>query len=359
MKFCRLTKEMDFFGKNPELYIEGREKQITHIGRLLTYLYILLYIIIFCYKLYRMTTRVDITFYDSFSNTDEIPNVKIVQDNFSLVFGMRNEYGMPFIDDTIYHPVAFFFNQGIYKEIDIEICSEDKLSQEFLEYLGDDGVDNYFCLKHIDFELRPFMNSIRFEIYPCVDLYEGEGYCKSREFIDEYLNNLLFMIYFEDVNLTPLNFNNPVKKKISSVNTEIFRDLGQYLYSEMQVVRIETSTNMIGFDFFTEPKIENFIKYDKGIILSYPGYNVLDENNTYPSTIFELQLNDRILLEKRKYVQLIDVLGEIGGFMEIIHSLFILICSIFVEMIYEKRITNSLFSFDIRKRLILFLFWMI
>ena len=354
MKFCRLTKEMDFFGKNPELYIEGREKQITHVGKILTYLFIILYIIIFCYKVYRMTTRVDITFYDSFSNTDEIPTVKIVQDNFTLVFGMRNEYGMPFIDDTIYYPVAFFFNQGIYEEIDIEICSEDKLSQEFLEYLGDDGVDNYFCLKHIDFELRPFMNSIRFEIYPCVDLYEGEGYCKSREFIDEYLNNLLFMIYFEDVNLTPLNFNNPVKKKISSVNTEIFRDLGQYLYSEMQVVRIETSTNMIGFDFFTEPKIENFIKYDKGIILSYPGYNVLDENNTYPSTIFELQLNDRILLEKRKYVQLIDVLGEIGGFMEIIHSLFILICSIFVEMIYEKRITNSLFSFDIKKRLILF-----
>ena len=109
MKFCRLTKEMDFFGKNPELYIEGREKQITHVGRILTYLFIILYIIIFCYKVYRMTTRVDITFYDSFSNTDEIPTVKIVQDNFTLVFGMRNEYGMPFIDDTIYYPVAFFF----------------------------------------------------------------------------------------------------------------------------------------------------------------------------------------------------------------------------------------------------------
>ena len=122
----------------------------------------------------------------------------------------------------------------------------------------------------------------------------------------------------------------------------------------MQVVKIETSTNIIGFDFFTEPRIEDFIKYDKQNTLTYPGYNVLDENNTYPATIFELRLNDRILLEKREYVQLIDVLGELGGLMEIIESLFNLICSIFVDIIYEERISNKLFSFDINKRLILF-----
>ena len=153
--------------------------------------------------------------------------------------------------------------------------------------------------------------------------------------------------------MTPLNFSYPVKRKISAFNTEIFRNLGQYLYNEMQVVKVETLTNIIGFDFFTEPRIEEFIKFDKQLLLSYPGYNVLDENNTYPATIFEIQLNDRILLEKREYVKLIEVLGDIGGYFEIINSLFILICSVLVEIIYKKRITNSLFSFDIKKRLIL------
>ena len=43
--------------------------------------------------------------------------------------------------------------------------------------------------------------------------------------------------------------------------------------------------------------------------------------------------------------------------MEIINSFFSLICSIFVELIYEKRIINNLFSFDINKRLILFKNW--
>ena len=354
MDFCRFIQRIDFFGQEPEFYFDGKRKQVTIIGRIFTYIFISLYILIFCYKLYRMTQRIDITFYDSYSNTDEIPSVKIIQDNFTLVFGLHDSYGSPFIDDTIYYTVAYYFNEGNYEEIDFERCNENHLSEAFIEYLGRENLNEYFCLSDINYELRPFMNSLRLEVYPCIDLYEGEGYCESREFIDEYLNNLLFMIYLEDINLTPLNYVNPVKKKISSFNTEIFRNLGQFLYNEMQIVKIETSTNIIGFDFFTNPKMEDFIKYDKQIIMTYPGYNVLDENNTYPATIFEVQLNDRILLEKREYVQLTEVLGEIGGLMEIIDSLFSVICSVFVEIIYEKRIINKLFSFDINKRLILF-----
>ena len=282
MKFCEFVKGIDFFGKEPEFYINGREKQVTIIGRIFTYLFMIISILIFCYKFYRMTQRVDITFYDSFSNTNEVPIVKIIQDNFTLVFGLHDKYGMPFIDDSIYYPRAYFFVDGTYKDLEIEICNESKLSNEFIEYLGSGHINQYFCLSDINFELRPFMNSIRLEIYPCIDLYEGENYCQTREYIDQYLNNLLFMIYLQDINLTPLNYSNPVKKKISSFNTEIFRNLGQYLYTQIQVVRIETSTNIIGFDYFTEPKIEDFFKYDKEIIVSYPGYNVLDENNTYP-----------------------------------------------------------------------------
>ena len=63
--------------------------------------------------------------------------------------------------------------------------------------------------------------------------------------------------------LTPLNYSTPVKKRINNLNTEIFNNLGQYLHTEMETVRIETSTNIIGFDFFTKPKVEQFIKFDK------------------------------------------------------------------------------------------------
>ena len=69
--------------------------------------------------------------------------------------------------------------------------------------------------------------------------------------------------------------------------------------------------------------------------------------------MYEFVLGDKILLEKRQYIQLIDVLGEVGGFMEIVRSFISVICSSFVDKLYEKNITNNLFSFNIKKKFIL------
>ena len=53
-------------------------------------------------------------------------------------------------------------------------------------------------------------------------------------------------------------------------------------------------------------------------ILPQPGYDLNDETNNNPICEIEFQLKDKILLEIRQYDQLIDVLGEVGGFMELI-----------------------------------------
>ena len=354
MAFCESLKGIDFFGKEPEFYFKGRPKQLTIIGRIFTGIYIAIYIIIFCYKLYRMTQRVDITFYDSYSNSDEIPKIRITNDNFSLVFAVYDEDGYPFIDETIYYPEVYFEDEDT-TYIDVESCDPDKLSPIYKEYFGESQLRNFYCLSNINFELQPFVNLLRINILPCENEDEDDDYCESKEIIDQYLNGHLFMIHFPDIILTPLKYDTPVKEKINFLNTEIYRGLGQYLHAEMQLVKIETSTNIIGFDFLTEPKTDEFIKFEHEEILPYPGYNIDDdeENDFYPVSIFELQLNDKILLEKRYYIQLIDVLGEIGGLMEIIYSFFGVICSLIADIIYEKTVTNDLFSFNMDKKIIL------
>ena len=182
MKFCECIKRLDFFGKEPEFYMNGRPKQVTIIGRIFTYIYLIIYILIFSYKLYRMTQRIDITFYDSYSNTDEIPTIKLTPDNFTLIFTLLDEFGEPFIDDTIYYPEAYFFLDGNYEPIDLEICNPKKLSPEFVEYFKALGITNYFCLSNINFEFRPFLNLIRIEIYPCINSDEDDDYCETKEF---------------------------------------------------------------------------------------------------------------------------------------------------------------------------------
>ena len=101
MAFCEFLKELDFFGKEPEFYIKGKPKQVTLLGRIFTIIFFIIYIIIFCYKLYRMSHRVDVTIYDSYSSTEESPKVKIAQENFTLVFAVLDENEFPFIDEGI------------------------------------------------------------------------------------------------------------------------------------------------------------------------------------------------------------------------------------------------------------------
>ena len=161
-------------------------------------------------------------------------------------------------------------------------------------------------------------------------------------------------VFIQDILITPINYENPVKESLNVIDFEFFVYIGEFFYTEMEIVRIETSTNIFGFDFLSNPKIEEFIKYDNVEITPYPGNYIDEETEEYPLVDYEFQLNDKILLEKRKYIQLIDVLGEVGGFMEIINSFFGFICSFLSDFIYKKTIMNSLILLKNKKKLISF-----
>ena len=109
MNIHEILKRIDFFGKVPEFYIEGKSKQITFIGRIFTFTFIIIYILILSYKLYRMSKRIDITYYDSYSFTDETPSYTFTDENFFLVFAVTDEIGEPFINESIYYPVAHYY----------------------------------------------------------------------------------------------------------------------------------------------------------------------------------------------------------------------------------------------------------
>ena len=352
MQFCEWFKDIYFFGKLPEFYIKGKPKQITFIGRIFTIFFVVIYIIIFSYKLYRMSNRLDITFYDSYSNTVEIPSIKITKENFNIMFSLIDESGEHYIEESIYYPKAYFVDKE-NEEIKLERCKIDNLGSKYKYFYQNSNLNNFFCLSNINYIFIGYTNSIKLQFFPCKNTSENNNQCKSKEIIDEKINGKDLEINFEDIIITPLNYKNPIKERINLIYTTVFKNFGQYLFAEMQTVNIETSTNIFGFDFFTKPKKEYFIKYNSIEIIPQPGYDLNDETNNYPICEVEFQLNDKILLENREYIQFIDVLGEVGGLMEIIYSFFDLLCSFVVDILYEKTIANNLFSFDINKKNIL------
>ena len=354
MDFLRFVKNIDFYGKEPEFYINGNSQKVTFIGRIFTIIFIIIYIAIFIYKLYRMYQRIDITFYDSYSDTGEIPSFNVTNENFYIAFSIYDgSTGEPFIDETIYYPVAYFKDNEIEKSLELGPCNINKIGSKYKKFFVDSPLDKYYCFNEVNHTLKAYMNSFAFKIYPCKNTSENNNHCKSKEIIDYYLNGNNFVIILEDILITPLQFERPVKERTNELYTTLFKNFGQYLYIEMQIVNIETNNNIIGFDFLTNEKSENFIKYDTLEIIPQPGYDLNDENNNYPVCEVEFQLKDKIFSEKRQYTQLIDVLGEVGGFMEIISSFLGTICSFIVDILYEKSIVNNLFSFDVKKKIVI------
>ena len=152
MSFIEFLKEIDFFGKLPEFYIKGKPKQITFIGRIFTIIFILIYIIIFIYKMYRMTQRADITFYDSYFNNDDMKTIHIDNENFYLFFSVFDEDNKPFIDETIYYAKAYYSADDM-EELPLERCNIDKLGSKYKNLSDDLSLNDFYGLNNINYTI--------------------------------------------------------------------------------------------------------------------------------------------------------------------------------------------------------------
>ena len=75
-------------------------------------------------------------------------------------------------------------------------------------------------------------------------------------------------------------------------------------------------------------------------------------DKTKPEVIsYQIMMTEKILTNQRTYTQLVDVLGDVGGLMEVIQSIFGVICSFVADILYDKTMVNNLFSFDLEENI--------
>ena len=177
MTFCEFIKEVDFFGKYPEFYIKGKTKQITFTGRIFTAIFILIYILIFIFKIHRMIHRVDITFFDSYSNNDNEKSIHIDNENFYLFFALNDKDDNPFIDETIYYAKAYY-NANEMKELQLERCNIEKLGSKYKNLSGEYSLNDYYGLGNINYTITSYCGSFIIKIFPCKNTTENNNHCK-------------------------------------------------------------------------------------------------------------------------------------------------------------------------------------
>ena len=356
--------DFDLFGKTPEIYYKGRSKKSSVIGIVFTVIYIIVYIAFLIYKLIRMFKRIDVTFYDSYT-FQGLPSIKLTNNEFYGGFGMGR-----IVDERMYHLTVEYISlvkhngqwePNDYRQLETEICQLEWFGSEYQDLFADDNINNYYCIKDVKgLILEGYSNLERFsyfkvKFYPCANYTSDGRECYDYTTKSVFFENNNIELKLQDNDLNPENYNYPITRRQVDMNSPVFKDIYQLIYSYIQIVNIETDEDITGLNFFTEHiRKEQYTRYDESFIITSPLFygDILISGG--PIAEVTLQLAAKVLTEKRQYTQLIDVLGDVGGLMEIIFTFLNLISSLVTEVLYDRSLINSLFSFDLNKKYVVF-----
>ena len=366
-----MIKNFDLFGKQPDLYYKGNQKKSSWLGVVLTLLYIIIYIAFFAYKLIRMINRVDVTFYETYAFTGDIPSTVLDKEIFGGGIGLVNpKTGQNYINTSIYKVTSVYKRgkriDGVWHwndpiNIPMVPCDLKYFGSRYQNIFKDKKLDQLYCFGDVEGLILEGYSNLNvysyFDVsfYRCVNETDG-NICAPMEEIDEYLTASQLSVTMQDIDLTPQDYKSPIKEQEKDIPGPLYRDLHQEVYGYMQVTLLETEENIFGFEALSNIKREKYLKYDHAWVISSPNivgnYKEWPKGPFYPMTNIRIQLANKVLTMKRYYVQLIDVLGDVGGLMEVVYSLFNILSSFIVGILYEESLVNDLFSFDLDKKII-------
>ena len=357
----QLFKELDLFGKEPDLYYKGKQRKTTWMGRICTWLYVFIYIFFFIYKLIRMFKRMDVSFSETNNSSGGLPKIHLDKNLFTYGLALSNDWGLPVKDETIYFPEAYLVGKrtvnGGVEPINVSIpfgeCKLDDFGQNFQKFTEKmPFLDQYYCFKNFDIDFEGYSSaenftSIIINIRKCVGQSPNGKPCKNETEINNSLNRKNLLFFSEDFDLTPYNYEKPVKEKLTINACPIRLDQFQTFVGYYQLVNIETENNLFGFETFSDIKVEKYIIYHSALIISYEMIKGQPIVMTY-----NIMLKENSLTNQRSYTQLIDILGDVGGLMEVIESIFGVFCIFVTDILYDKTMVNNLFSFNLNTNMV-------
>ena len=362
---CKLIDDIDLFGKEPELYFKGNSKRTSWVGRIFTFIYAMIYLAFFLYKLIRMLQNKDVNFYQTTTFTGETPSIHLTNEVFYGGFALGNPMTLKtFIDESIYYVEAYFVsghkegNDWIFvpKPLEVEVCKLEKFGKNYRDIFKT-KIDNLYCLKDMDVMMEghttyDVYSYFQITFYPCVNTTENNNKCKSPEEITAALGISLVTVKIQDIELTPENYNSPTEVRGKELSSPAYLNLYQNIQAYFHIVHVETDIDVIGFELLKNIQTKTFFKYDGTFILPSINLNDLLHVPHQAYCQISLQLTEQILTLKRTNTKLTEVLGEVGGLMEVIFSLFRIISSFLTDNLYEQSLVNNLFSFDLDKKII-------
>ena len=349
--------DFDIYSKPISFFFNKKEKIGTFYGLILTILYILISASFISLNIFNTINRKNVKVYDSNKYSNDIPYININPKVFYFSFGMEDpKTSNRIIDEAIYTPNIFLIEkekiEGQFsikekKELKYEICNYE-YSEEYL--FPNSELNNSYCIKDFNLTLKggynyDIMNLLRIELFPCANNTKNGSYCKSQEIIDYYMGKGIFSISLKDIGANPSDFINPVIPTIKTLYTNIDKSIYRDFIIFYGINEIQTDIGLLK----EEIKTEQFLQFRN----EYESFYFVDENDYYNGKSMisvDLRLDTVINIQKRTYAKLSEIFSSIGGYMQLINTIFTLVSLIINKIIPELKILNGIFNFNLKER---------
>ena len=351
----------DMYSKKMGFYYNNHEKISSLFGFFLTLLYIFASLILFLYEIILAIQRKELKVYDTNIYSQEMPIIDIGIDQLYFAFGLEypnsaNRY----IDESIYTVDITFIDRRKIKDefitvnqqkLEIEKCKVENFGKDYQNLFVKDELNNSYCLKDFNYSLT-FAGNYKFDrityirilVYPCVNSTKNNYTCKPQEQIDSYFNSGYFSIVLKDFGLNPSNYSFPRVPTLQDLYTTIDKRFSKNYILNFGLTEIHTDTSLIK----EQLNKKKYLQFRK-VLETFSFRDEKDYLSGKSLILVQLRLEDTIYIQKRTYTKISEIFSYIGGYMQLMNTVFILISTIFNKIYSEIKIVNSIFSFNVKE----------
>ena len=349
----------DIYSKRISFYHDKKEKIGSYFGLFLTMIYILASIILFIYYFIVTVQRKEMKVYDSTKYAETTPSLDVTPNLIYFAFGIEDySNSNRFIDETIYYPKVLYINRDkkdgkfiTTKNIELpyERCNESNFGEEYQKFFYKGELNTSYCLKNFNITLAggykyDRFSYIRLKIFPCSNTTENNNHCKPKEIIDKYISGAYLSLIIKDIGLNPSNFDNPFLPTIQDLYTTIDKKIYRDFILYFGLSEIQSDTGLFNEILHTK-KILKFRKQFQSFY--FRNEKEIDSDKEF--CVIQIRLDDNLELQKRTYTKLPEIFSKIGGYMQLMSTVFSIL-TLFVNNIGpEIKILNGIFNFNIKK----------
>ena len=352
--------DLDMYSNRISFFSNNRERIGSYFGLILTIIYFIVFIILIVIYSLDAVKRTDIRVYDSTSFSSQTPFINIDSSLINFAFGLEDRISSNrFIDPSIYYPEILYLERiklpgGEFQTqkrvtLKYERCSKERFGKNYKDLLVENELNNSYCLSDFNLTLAggykyDIMNYIRIKIIPCVNSTQNNYTCKTKDEIDYYINGGYLSILFMDIGLNPSNFSYPIVHTLQDLYTTVDKKIFRDFILNFQIDEIETDTGLISEKIYKE-KYLHFLSNEQSF------YFRSDEEYYSGKQIcaIQIRLSHLIHIQRRSYKKLQESFSIIGGYMQLLSTVFTFISLVISKLNLELKIMNELFFFNIKE----------